>query len=70
VCGLRDRADFSQPKRLSIEHELGTDLGLINLKRPDSRYMSRLTRHFGRLRADDHEIRMTSLAILVMCVFE
>ena len=31
---------------------------------------SRLTRHFGISHVDDHGIRMTSLAILVICLFE
>jgi hypothetical protein len=50
---------------------IGHGSGVINFSTPDSRPMkSRLTRHFGSSRADDHEMRTTSLVILVLWVFE
>jgi hypothetical protein len=50
---------------------IGTTSGVINVSRARFAAMkSGVTRHFGRSRPDDHEIRITSLVILVICLFE
>jgi hypothetical protein len=60
-----------QPTLVNIGHELGTTSGVINVSRARFAAMkSGVTRHFGRSRPDDHEIRITSLVILVICLFE
>jgi hypothetical protein len=60
-----------QPKLVNIGHELGTTSGVINVSRARFAAMkSGVTRHFGRSRPDDHEIRITSRVILVICLFE
>jgi len=60
-----------QPKLVNIGHELGTTSGVINVSRARfAALKSGVTRHFGRSRPDDHEIRITSLVILVIWLFE
>jgi hypothetical protein len=63
----------STPRGMGQQHRarIGHGSGVINFGRADlwPRKVS-LTRHFGSWSADDHRIRMTSLIILVIWLFE
>jgi hypothetical protein len=68
---LRTRVTFGPRPCSPGERDFATELvsighgsGVITFSSTDSRPVeSRLTRHFGRSRSDDHGIRMTSLVI-------
>ena len=64
------RVATRSPEELAgVGHELSTDL--INYRRSRIRgAKGALTRHFGESRDSDHRLRLTSLAILVICLFE
>jgi hypothetical protein len=49
---------------------IGHDIWVISFSRVRLIGESRLTRHSGSSRADDQRMRMTSLGVLVISVFE
>jgi hypothetical protein len=57
----------SSGQALQYGHELGTASRLINSAQPRfAAHEMVLTRHLGTSRSDDHQVRMTSLIILVI----